>query len=123
MIGTSDAYADVERTNVTRAQNRNCGLGGGFLRSNKGSDAWPRFLRYQAQSERNYRRATEDLQRPMSMRDQLAVPQTVCQQPSADPDPLLTPHDLSPVRFPLNPPPANPTSPANPLKLNPLLPP
>ncbi|MGP8244597.1 MAG: hypothetical protein ACLQVN_08775 [Bryobacteraceae bacterium] len=43
------------------------------------------FLRYQAQAERNYRRAKEDLLHLISLRGQLAVPQTVCQQASAAP--------------------------------------
>jgi len=103
MIDTTDKYSNVERCNITRAQNRNYGLGEGFHRFIQRADTWPLFLRYQAQAERNYRRGIEDLQRLMSMRGQLAVAQLVCEQPPADPDPLLTPYELSPVQFPLKP--------------------
>ncbi|MGO9965950.1 MAG: hypothetical protein ACLPY2_01660, partial [Bryobacteraceae bacterium] len=111
MIDTTDKYSNVERCNITRAQNRNYGLGEGFHRFIQRADTWPLFLRYQAQAERNYRRGIEDLQRLMSMRDQLAVPQVVCEQPPADPDPLLTPYELSPVQFPLKPNPPLPNEP------------
>jgi hypothetical protein len=47
----------------------------------------------------------------MSMRNQLAVAQLVCEQPPADPDPLLTPYELSPVQFPLKPNPPLPNEP------------
>ena len=53
MIASSDEYADVERCNITRAQNRNYGLGEGFHRFANRADTWPLFLRYQAQAERN----------------------------------------------------------------------
>jgi len=111
MIDTTDKYSNVERCNITRAQNRNYGLGEGFHRFIQRADTWPLFLRYQAQAERNYRRGIEDLQRLMSMRGQLAVPQLVCEQPPADPDPLLTPYELSPVQFPLKPNPPLPNEP------------
>jgi len=104
MIAKTDSRSDVERCNITRAQNRNYGLGEGFNRHTQGSTTWPLFLRYQAQAERNYRRAKEDLLQLIAMRDQLAVLQQVCEQAPADPDPLLTPHELSPVEFPLTPP-------------------
>jgi len=54
---------------------------------------------------------------------QLAVPQPICEQPPADPDPVLTPHELSPVQFPLTPPadsdqpsPSEPTVAAEPIE-------
>ncbi len=111
MIATTDARSDVELAHITRAQNRNYGLGEGFHRFVQRAPTWPLFLRYQAQAERNYRRGIEDLQRLMSMRDQLAVEQPVCEQPPADPDPFLTPHELSPVEFPIEPNPPSPNEP------------
>ncbi len=112
MIASTDEYSNVERRAITRAQNRNYGLGEGFHRFTQRADTVRVFLRYQAQAERNYRRAKEDLLHLISLRDQLAVPQTVCQQASAAPDPVLTPYDLSPVRFPIIKPPANPGQPS-----------
>ena len=123
MIATTDKYSNVQRADITRAQNRNYGLGEGFQRFTQRDDTFRLFLRYQAQAERHYRRGIEDLQRLMSMRDQLAVPQPICEQPPADPDPVLTPHELSPVQFPLTPPagpgqplPSEPTVAAEPIE-------
>ncbi|MGP8245034.1 MAG: hypothetical protein ACLQVN_11015 [Bryobacteraceae bacterium] len=82
MIASTDEYSNVERRAITRAQNRNYGLGEGFHRFTQRADTVRVFLRYQAQAERNYRRAKEDLLHLISLRDQLAVPQTVCQQTS-----------------------------------------
>src|SRR5208283_3801466 len=40
MIATSDGYSNVERCDITRAQNRNYGLGEGFDRSVQRADTW-----------------------------------------------------------------------------------
>ena len=47
-------YGEIE---ITRAQNRNLGIAEGFRRMTRQSDSWSLMLRYQAQSERMYRRA------------------------------------------------------------------
>jgi hypothetical protein len=56
---------------LTRAQNRNFLLGEGFHRVAGKSNSWPLFLRYQAQTERLYRRAVEDLERLQALRAEL----------------------------------------------------
>jgi hypothetical protein len=56
---------------ATRAQNRSYVLAVGFRRVIRKSDAWKLFLRYQAQTERLYRRAIEDFERLRAMRNQL----------------------------------------------------
>ena len=56
---------DIE---TTRAQNRNYALAEGFQRMAKTANTWSLFLRYQAQSERLYRRAVEDLERLHALR-------------------------------------------------------
>jgi len=56
---------DIE---VTRAQNRNYLLAEGFLRTVRQSNGWTLFLRYQAQAERQYRRALEDFDRLKALR-------------------------------------------------------
>jgi hypothetical protein len=53
---------------ITRAQNRNYCLAEGFLRQIRQSNGWSLFLRYQAQSERLYRRALEEFERLQSLR-------------------------------------------------------
>ncbi len=59
---------DIE---ITRAQNRNYLLGEGFLRLARQSNGWTLFLRYQAQAERQYRRALEDFERIKALRPNL----------------------------------------------------
>ncbi len=56
---------------ITRAQNRNFLMGEGFHRMAKRSNAWALFLRYQAQTERLYRRAVEDFERIKALREEL----------------------------------------------------
>jgi len=63
-----DLVGDLE---VTRVQNRNYALAEGFLRMVKHANTWTVFLRYQAQAERIYRRAVEDLERLIRLRDKL----------------------------------------------------
>jgi hypothetical protein len=59
---------DIE---ITREQNRNYALAEGFQRMAKAANTWSLFLRYQAQSERLYRRAVEDLERLQALRPNL----------------------------------------------------
>ncbi len=56
---------------ITRAQNRNYCLAEGFLRLARQSNGWSIFLRYQAQAERQYRRALEDFDRLKTLRHDL----------------------------------------------------
>jgi hypothetical protein len=81
---------------VAAAQNRALCLAVGFQRLNTKSDSWKLFLRYQAQTERNYRRAVEELERLRALRSELP------NEPIADPEPqpieLLTPNAPDPDR-------------------------
>jgi hypothetical protein len=55
---------DVSRdTGVAQAQIRSYRLADGFQRQAAKSNCWPLFLRYQAQTERLYRRAVEEFER------------------------------------------------------------
>jgi len=63
-----ELVGDIE---VTRQQNRNYAFGEGFHRLVKTSNAWQLFLRYQAQAERNYRRALEEYERVKKLRPEL----------------------------------------------------
>ena len=56
---------------VTRAQNRNYLLAEGFHRITRQSNSWTLFLRYQAQAERQYRRAVEEFDRLKALRHEL----------------------------------------------------
>ena len=66
---------------VTRAQNRNFMLAEGFHQLAQKSNSWTLFLRYQAQAERNYRRALEEFERLKSLRPELP------NEPISDPQP------------------------------------
>jgi hypothetical protein len=77
-ILSQELTADIE---VTRAQNRSLCLAIGFQRISGKSDAWKLFLRYQAQTERLYRRAIEEFDRLKALRTDLP------NEPIADPDP------------------------------------
>ena len=103
---------DIE---VTRAQNRNYLLAAGFLRLSTQSNAWSLFLRYQAQAERQYRRALEDFDRLKALRNDLPVQDLPNHDlpnepiPPSQPQPPSTTYTVSQT----NPsPPPNPPSPA-----------
>ena len=59
---------DIE---ITREQNRNYCLAEGFHRMARKYNCWSLFLRYQAQSERLYRRAVEEFERLKALRPDL----------------------------------------------------
>jgi hypothetical protein len=71
---------DIE---VTRAQNRNYCFAEGFTRLTRISPTWPIFLRYQAQTERLYRRAIEDFERVKALRSEL--PNEPINEPNNEP--------------------------------------
>jgi hypothetical protein len=85
---------DIE---ITRAQNRNFALGEGFHRATQNPHAWLLFLRYQAQAERQYRRAIQDFDRLHALRPELEneateeipnEPISPVQPESIQPDPI-----------------------------------
>jgi hypothetical protein len=59
---------DIE---IAIAQNRNYCMADGFLRLVRQTNGWSIFLRYQAQAERQYRRALEEFDRLKSLRQVL----------------------------------------------------
>ena len=71
LIGISPHLVDHDNQ-IVQAQNRNFLLAEGFQRLiNKSPDGWSLFLRYQAQTERLYRRAIEDFDRLKALRQEL----------------------------------------------------
>jgi hypothetical protein len=66
---------------ATPVQNRNYAVGEGFRLSVKEEDTWKVFLRYQAQTERQYRRAIEEFERLKALRGDLP------NEPIFDPQP------------------------------------
>src|SRR5580704_10750408 len=85
---------------TARAQNRNYCLADGFLRLVRQTNGWSIFLRYQAQAERQYRRALEEFDRLKSLRQVLPnEPIPTCQPqqgsptyPNPDPNPSDEPN-------------------------------
>src|SRR5674476_931507 len=76
---------------ITMAQNRNYLFAEGFHRINKYSpSSFTLFLRYQAQSERMYRRAVEEFERLKRLRHELPNEPILEAQPEAN-APLGTP--------------------------------
>ncbi len=95
---------DIE---ITRAQNRNFALGEGFHRMARQSNTWSLFLRYQAQAERQYRRAVEEFERLRALRLELPNEPIEEVQPeeskTADApqnEPILTPKPAAPASEP-----------------------
>jgi hypothetical protein len=74
---------------VTRAQNRNYCLADGFLRIARQSNGWTLFLRYQAQSERLYRRSLEEFTRLKALRPEL--PNEPISGPQPQPESTISP--------------------------------
>jgi hypothetical protein len=69
-MGISDDIVNDDHE-ITMAQNRNYLIAEGFHRINKYSPSFTLFLRYQAQSERLYRRAVEEFERLRRLRHEL----------------------------------------------------
>ena len=65
---SDDLCRDVK---VAESQNRSLCLATGFQRLIGRNDGWRLFLRYQAQTERLYRRAVEEFERLRAIRDEL----------------------------------------------------
>ena len=85
---TEDLVGDLE---ITRAQDRNYALAEGFRRIAREGHTWTLFLRYQAQTERLYRRAIEEFERLKSLRPELPrqdLPNEAIFDPQPDENPL-----------------------------------
>src|SRR5580693_937098 len=95
---------DIE---ITRAQNRNYCLADGFQHQARKSNVWPLFLRYQAQAERQYRRALQEFDRLKALRHELPNEPILHLQPEEKPDLYTTP-DMHPE--PLEDLPSNPAA-------------
>jgi hypothetical protein len=70
LMGICDALVNDDNE-ITKAQNRNYLFAEGFHRLNKYSNSFTLFLRYQAQTERLYRRAIEEFDRLKALRHEL----------------------------------------------------
>src|ERR1022692_4907327 len=99
LMGITDALVNDDNE-ITKAQNRNYLFAEGFHRLNKYSNSFTLFLRYQAQSERLYRRAIEEFNRLKALRHELPN------------EPILDTHPEETET--VNPPEPNPKNPPNP---------
>ena len=94
---------------ITDAQTDNYLLGAGFYRLTRQSNGFSLLLRYQAQAERQYRRAIEEFDRLKALREELPI-EPVCEAQPEQTEPLNTVEQTNPSS-PENPDPP-PTSPA-----------
>jgi hypothetical protein len=102
LMGICEALVNDDNE-ITKAQNRNYLFAEGFHRLNKYSNSFTLFLRYQAQTERLYRRAIEEFERLKALRHELPNEPVTDTQPEAN-EIVNTPE----------PNPANPGKPSNP---------
>jgi hypothetical protein len=84
----------TEGIEITGGQNHNYWLANGFHLLAAKSNCWPLLLRYQAQTERLYRRAVEEFERLRSLRSEL--PDEIPNEPAIQPEP----EDTKPVPLP-----------------------
>ena len=106
LVGISPHLVDDDNR-IEKAQNRNFLLAEGFRRATQNSPSWNLFLRYQAQSERLYRRAIEEFNRLKALRHELPNEPMVEVQPEAT-ETTCTPDQTNPT------PPAKPAAPPHP---------
>jgi hypothetical protein len=85
---------------VTRAQNRNYALAEGLQRIAHHTNSFSLFLRYQAQAERHYRRAVEELNRLIALRDVLPNEPTPDLEPEQNEPPSAPPNEPNPPPLP-----------------------
>jgi hypothetical protein len=102
-MGITDALVNDDHE-ITKAQNRNYLFAEGFHRLNKYSNSFTLFLRYQAQTERLYRRAIEEFDRLKALRHELPNEPILDTQPEANETTCTIPETN----------PGNPQNPGNP---------
>jgi hypothetical protein len=94
LTGISPHLVDGDHR-IEKAQNRNFLLAEGFRRQTRDSSSWTLFLRYQAQSDRLYRRAIEDFERLKALRHELPNEPIVEAQPEPN-ETTCTPDQTNP---------------------------
>jgi len=82
---SSEFAGDIE---ITRSQNRTFMLVDGFHRLARQGNGFALLLRYQAQAERQYRRAIEEFERLKALRDELPIDPIYETEPDPQPEPL-----------------------------------
>jgi hypothetical protein len=83
----SEFAGDIE---ITRSQNRTFVLMDGFHRLARQGNSFALLLRYQAQAERQYRRAIEEFERLKALRGELPIEPIYETQPDPQPEPTET---------------------------------
>jgi hypothetical protein len=112
----------TEEIEISQAQNRNFLLGDGFHRLIRQNNGFALLLRYQAQAERQYRRAIEDFDRLKALRSELPNKPTHEAQPEAQPKQTETTCaacETNPSSPESSAPEPDPPAPVSELKLNP----
>jgi hypothetical protein len=86
--------AGLGRSEITLGQEHNFAIAESFSRMTQKPHTWALFLRYQAQAERNYRRAIQELQRLRALRTEL---EEIPNEPNSAPQPEPNQPDPIPV--------------------------
>jgi hypothetical protein len=112
-VDEDDMFLTQPKMELTMTQGLNYALADGFTRMvHESANVWKLFLRYQAQTERNYRRAIEDFERLKSQRGELPN-EPIC-EPNPESFEQLNATPDEPVSNPPNPSAPPPSSFSNP---------
>jgi hypothetical protein len=99
--------AGVGNSEITLGQEHNFAIAESFHRQTRKPHAWLLFLRYQAQAERNYRRAIQELDRLRALRPELEKEETeeteeIPNEPDFPPQPDPNQSDPAPETNPIS---------------------
>jgi hypothetical protein len=98
--------AGLGKGKITFGQEHNFSIAESFHRMTQKPHTWALFLRYQAQSERNYRRAIQEFERLRALREEFEEeesaeipnePNSAPQPEANNPDPLPEPNPIPPA--------------------------
>jgi len=109
----NEDMAGLGKSEITRGQERNFCIAESFHRLTQRPHTWALFLRYQAQAERNYRRAIQELERLRALRPELeselgqpepaeADLEETPNEPNSSPQPQATEPDPVPEPNPIS---------------------
>jgi hypothetical protein len=100
--------AGLGKSEITLGQEHNFAIAESFHRLTQKPHTWALFLRYQAQSERNYRRAIQEFERLRALRPELESEEIaeIPNEPNSPPQPEPNQPDPVPETNPIPPVPA-----------------
>jgi len=103
MQAMNEGMAGLGKAEITLGQEHNFDIAASFHRMTQRPHTWALFLRYQAQAERNYRRAIQEFERLRALRsdfEEEELPE-IPNEPNSPPQPEATEPDPSPETSPI----------------------